>query len=249
MNVRRIKLPNLYNFRDLGGYETEGGGATVWNRLYRCDCPADLKEDEWQQFSQLGIKTLIDLRSTYEASENPVKAPEGFFYLHCPFFREEEGADLTGEAGKKFLESLSLDYRVMTENASERVAAILRTVLESLSKGNTAFFCTAGKDRTGIIAAEILRLSGVSDEDIIADYSITEIYNEQVIRAHLAAIPKEILDQVSPETMAKAANSKPETMREYLAWSKEFGFSKVMDEEGFTYDMQKALRAAMTGKD
>ncbi len=243
--IRRIKLPNLYNFRDLGGYQAEDGGLTKWNRLYRCDCPADLTENEWQQFSELGIKTLIDLRSTYEAMETPVKAPPSFRYIPCQFFREEEGAELTAEAGKKFLESLSLDYRVMTENATDRIALILRTILSSLSEGNTAFFCTAGKDRTGIIAAEILRLCGVCDEDIIADYSITEIYNEEVIRARLAAIPKEIMDQVSPETMAMAANSKAETMREYLAWSKEFGFSKVMNEEGFTFEMQRTLGKIM----
>ena len=70
-NLRRIKLPNLYNLRDLGGYECSGTGdthVTLWNRLYRCDCPSDLKEDEWNSIRELKIKTLIDLRSTVEAS-------------------------------------------------------------------------------------------------------------------------------------------------------------------------------------
>ncbi len=241
-HARRIRLKNLYNFRDLGGYPGRDGKITAWNHLYRSDCPSALGKDEWQALDELGIRTLIDLRSTFEASENPVHVPDRFQYLDCHFFYEEEGADLKGEAGKKFMESLSLDYRVMTETSIARIAYILTEVFHSLEKGNTVFFCTAGKDRTGIIAAEILRMCGVSDEDIIADYAITEIYNEVVIRARIASIPEEILKNVSPETMAKAASSKPETMREYLAWSKSFCFAERVAAVGFSFEMQGKLR-------
>ncbi len=241
-HVRRIGLKNLYNFRDLGGYSGCRGRITAWNRLYRSDCPSALSRDEWQAFDELGIRTLIDLRSTFEASENPVNVPDGYQYLDCHFFYEEEGADLKGEAGKKFMESLSLDYRVMTESSIARIACILTTISRSLEKGNTVFFCTAGKDRTGIIAAEILRMCGVCDEDIIADYAVTEIYNEEVIRFRIASIPKEILENVSVETMAKAASSKPETMREYLAWSKGFHFAERAAAHGFSFEMQEKMR-------
>lgn len=244
-NIRRIKLPNLYNFRDLGGYETKEGGVTVWNRLYRCDCPSDLKEEEWQRLRELGIKTLIDIRSSYEAAAAPVKAPEDFHYLPYPLFREEAGADLSEEAGRKFMESLSLDYREIAANAPERIAGILQRILESLREGNVAFFCTAGKDRTGIISAEILRLSGVSDEDIVANYAITEIYNEQVIRARLASIPEEIMSQVSPETMEKAVGSKPQAMWEYLEWSGKTDFPKLLEQNGFTPEMRQELKEMM----
>lgn len=246
-------MEHLYNLRDLGGYEA-GDGVIRWNRLYRCDCPCDLTEEEWRRLRELGIKTLIDLRSSFEAMESPVEAPEDMKYLPCRFFAEPEilqkaGSDLVGnfsaelmEAGKKFLDSLSIDYRVMTEQAIPQITAILEAILTSLKEGNAAFFCTAGKDRTGIIAAEILRICGVSDEDIIADYAITEIYNSEVIRKRLKAIPKEIMDQVSPETMEKALLSKAETMQEYLEWSEGFHFSDRIHEQGFTYEQQKALR-------
>jgi len=36
------------------------------------------------------------------------------------------------------------------------------------------FHCTAGKDRTGVLAALLLRLAGVPDESIAWDYSLTE---------------------------------------------------------------------------
>jgi len=240
--IRHINIPNLHNLRDLGGYEAAGGCMTAWNRLYRCDCPSEVTQEGWQKFRDLNIKTLVDLRSTFEASESPVKAPEDLEYTDCHFFYEEEGADLTGEAGKKFLQSLSMDYRVMTENSPDRVALILRTILESMSAGNTVFFCTAGKDRTGIIAALILKLCGASDEDIIADYCVTEVYNASVIQAKLDSIPKEIMEQVSPETLSRATYSKPEVMKEYLEWLKGYDLLSIMDEKGFTYKMQEELK-------
>ena len=36
------------------------------------------------------------------------------------------------------------------------------------------FHCTAGKDRTGIVAELILAVLGVADETIAADYAVTE---------------------------------------------------------------------------
>ena len=36
------------------------------------------------------------------------------------------------------------------------------------------FFCVAGKDRTGCFAAIVLGLLGVSDDDIVEDYALTQ---------------------------------------------------------------------------
>ncbi len=241
-HIRRIVFRNLYNFRDLGGYACSDGRITFWNRLYRSDSPDALSRDEWRTLEEMGIRTLIDLRSSYEAHEKPIHAPDGFQYLDCHFLYEEEGVDMKGEAGRKFMESMNLDYRVMTESSIARISMILTEISRSLEKGNTLFFCTAGKDRTGIIAAEILRMCGVCDEDIIADYAITEIYNEKMIRSLLASIPKETLEKIPPETMAKAIGSKAETMREYLAWSRDFRFTERIAELGFSCEMQEKLR-------
>ncbi len=244
--IRRIKLPNLYNFRDLGGYETGDGRVTKWNRLYRCDCPSRLTESEWQAFRDRNIRTLIDLRSSYEAWEEPVSPPDDLRLISCHFFREEEGADLKGEAGKRFMASLSIDYCVMAETSIDRIALILKTIAGSMLDGNSAFFCSAGKDRTGIIAAEILKLCGVSDRDIISDYAVTEIYIAEVIKKKLDSLPKEILAEISPETMEAAAFSKPETMERYLKWSAGFGFLSQMEKNGFSKELQGKLTEALS---
>ena len=48
------------------------------------------------------------------------------------------------------------------------------THIARVQDGAVLFDCTAGKDRTGIIAALLLGLAGVSDDDIVDDYVLTE---------------------------------------------------------------------------
>jgi protein-tyrosine phosphatase len=41
------------------------------------------------------------------------------------------------------------------------------------------FHCAAGKDRTGVAAALVLSALGVSDEQIVADYALTDRYRTE----------------------------------------------------------------------
>ena len=243
--IRRIKLPHLHNLRSLGGYETSDGSVTAWGKLYRSDCPELLTDAEWETIRNLGIRTLVDLRSTFEARKMPVCPPEAFTYVHCPFFYEDPGISPEADAERKFLSSLSIDYCVMTEKNAAQVARILTAILEGAGTGAVMFFCTAGKDRTGIVSAEILRLCGVSDADIIADYSVTQIYNHEMIRQRISNLPPSILKEVPPETMTAAADSNPAVMRRYLDWSKEWGFPEQMDRLGFSLSQQDGLKQIM----
>jgi protein-tyrosine phosphatase len=47
------------------------------------------------------------------------------------------------------------------------------------------FHCSAGKDRTGIMAGIVLRLLGVSVDDVVADYAISDA----AMRRLLASVP------------------------------------------------------------
>jgi protein-tyrosine phosphatase len=52
-----------------------------------------------------------------------------------------------------------------------------RDIFETIADtdGCILFHCFAGKDRTGIIAAMLLALAGVSDDEIAADYAETDV--------------------------------------------------------------------------
>ena len=59
----------------------------------------------------------------------------------------------------------------------ERGAGAYVAALESVTEPGAlpaVFFCVAGKDRTGCFAALVLGLLGVSDDDIVADYALTQ---------------------------------------------------------------------------
>lgn len=83
-----------------------------------------------------------------------------------------------------FENSMSQAYISLFNNNVDNIIQIINTILASLEYGSVLFHCTAGKDRTGIIAALLLYLSKVDTVDISADYQITYTYNLKNPRLH-----------------------------------------------------------------
>lgn len=65
---------------------------------------------------------------------------------------------------------LYLLNEVMVDSSGPEINAALSVLAASSDQSPTAFYCKAGKDRTGLVAALTLHCCGVSDKDIIADY-------------------------------------------------------------------------------
>lgn len=88
---------------------------------------------------------------------------------------------------------------------SEKVRGKLYEFLQILlntSDGSTIFHCFAGKDRTGISAAVILTILGVSKEVIMEDYletnKLRQKANEEMLAQLRAAnVPKEMEEAVN----------------------------------------------------
>jgi len=64
-------------------------------------------------------------------------------------------------------------YMCMLSNG-KKINDILKIMANS--KNGVLFNCSAGKDRTGVIAFLILMFSNCYEEDIVADYSLSYIY-------------------------------------------------------------------------
>ena len=75
--LRRIPFECIANFRDLGGYAAEDGRATAFGRFYRCDNLSDISEADRQKVLSLGVETIVDLRTNYEAAMAPDRFGEG----------------------------------------------------------------------------------------------------------------------------------------------------------------------------
>ena len=128
-------------------------------RYIRSDAPLNLTDEEMQWLLDNHISTLVDLRSDEEVAQRPCElaVKEGFQYYHLP---------VTG--GGDIPRSREHLYTVYAQMIDRQMEKIIDTIMDAES--NVLYFCTAGKDRTGVVSAVLLRKLGYSDEIIIEDY-------------------------------------------------------------------------------
>ena len=70
---------------------------------------------------------------------------------------------------------LSNMYHCLLESSDAEIGAALRALLSSAERGAPAlFFCRAGKDRTGIVAALVLCVCGADDGSVLDDYVLSD---------------------------------------------------------------------------
>jgi protein-tyrosine phosphatase len=162
---RRIPLPGTLNLRDLGGYPTSDGGTVRWRTLLRSDALHRLDDSGRAALAGFGLRTVVDLR-TDEETEN---APSGLHgtgarLFHVPLIRAEGIGTLPPE--------LAAVYRHMIDDRGAAIAeAVGRLSADGALPG--LIHCSAGKDRTGLVAALVLEVIGVPDEIIAADYALS----------------------------------------------------------------------------
>jgi protein-tyrosine phosphatase len=95
-------------------------------------------------------------------------------------------------------------------------APVIRQILEHLVVEDappTVIHCTGGKDRTGVVAAVLLRALGVADEVIVDDYAISERYLEPFVEATRSMMERDGFD---PEIVMYLCGSPAERMRKML---------------------------------
>lgn len=168
-NQRHFALAGAYNIRDLGGYALRGGGSTQWRRLLRADGLHRLAEADARRLAAHGVATVIDLRRQAEldAAPNPFAAFDGVAYHHVSLFDRLDPLALAGSAN--LLHDL---YCLALRERGDAFAEVLRLIANA-PDGIVLFHCTAGKDRTGLIAALLLLIAGADEATIIEDYAMT----------------------------------------------------------------------------
>ncbi len=196
--MRRYAIGSQYNTRDIGGYSTSDGGCLAWGRIIRSDCPFEVSSADRAGFEALNISDVIDLRTQEQAMREPsyFRDSESVMYHNISF--------INGNGTPESEESIAATYLKMMEE-KETIRHILRIISES--KGTVFYHCVVGKDRTGIVTAIIMSICGVSVEDIIADYQLSETYIYDPISDYKSKHPE------LPEWVGR---SKPEYMRECL---------------------------------
>jgi protein-tyrosine phosphatase len=167
LESRHVPFQVVFNVRDLGGLPTRDGQTVRRRRLYRGDGVHRLDGDDLASARSLGLRTVLDLRTEGELERG--RFPTDRYpvdWHHLPLLRRIwSDDDLT--AGTSAAEFLAARYLDMVEESGD----VLARVVGLLADGAPALFhCAAGKDRTGVVAAVVLGLLGVPEEEIAADY-------------------------------------------------------------------------------
>lgn len=181
---RRYVMDGLHNLRDLGGYAA-AGGTTRFGVLLRGDLPWHLTEDDGARFAALGVRHTLDLRDLDESVPMPDELAllDGVSYRQIAMQNVPRAVARTRPGG---LSAFDLEFfwgdeyiRMLEDNhpwARECVEFL------AAAEGTVLFHCFTGKDRTGILAALVLGACGVSEADIAADYSVSQIYLRPLYR-------------------------------------------------------------------
>jgi protein-tyrosine phosphatase len=172
---RNLGLAGASNFRDLGGYRGAGGRVVRWGRVFRSDALA-LHDADLDLFAALGIKSVYDLRTDRERETVPNRLPDGTGVVELVALISQDSAppslDVLQADGESFLAGI---YLHMLERSAVGFGQVLSGLADS-SRLPAVFHCAAGKDRTGMVAALLLSILGVDEEDILDDYELTSRY-------------------------------------------------------------------------
>lgn len=167
---RMIHLDKMTNTRDLGGYETRQGTYTKAHHYIRGSSPANATDKDLEQLYDYGIRAVIDLRSDFEKENQPnrLKGYKDVDYYEVNLLQEKT-TKVVPEQIKNY-KDLSGLYIYTLEVMKETIKQVF-DIFMKYPYDAVMFHCSAGKDRTGVIAGLLLELVGCHDYDIVKDYS------------------------------------------------------------------------------
>jgi protein-tyrosine phosphatase len=156
-------------------------------RYIRSDYPGNLSDSEVEWLRENSVTTIVDLREEKEYSVKPCRLENesGFTYYHMPV---TGGGDTP-----KTPEAVADTYLGMMDEHMER---IISTIMNADS--NVMYFCGAGKDRTGVVSAIILRKLGYNDQVIINDYMETKDNLMEFLTAYVREHPEVDINIIIP---------------------------------------------------
>jgi protein tyrosine/serine phosphatase len=174
---RIVHLEGVVNFRDLGGLPTSNGRTVRRGRIFRSDVLYRLTPRDMNALGELGIRTVIDLRSRDEVRKYPQSSlnTAGLRQVNVPLISD------THVVADTMLD----DYLLVLRNAGEGFRVIFG--LLSRDAYPLVINCFAGKDRTGLVSALILGALGTPNHAIVADYALSERHMLRHFNLHRAS--------------------------------------------------------------
>ena len=265
-----IELPGVVNMRDVGGMVTQSGDVVQDHRLLRSDNLQDLPPESVRfLLEEYHLTDVVDLRTFVEVAkegEGPLRSLGTVRHHHFTLYRED--ADESGiPAAEKALpwetderrarndrngrehhpshdEFWSQHYLKYLATRPDSVLAALRAI--TTSEGAAIVHCAAGKDRTGTIVGLALKVVGVVDEQIIADYAASAERVPRILERlrNKPAYAENLRDKTVAQQSPQA-----DTMRRMLETLETTygGVSGFLDQHGWTATDTERMRRKLLG--
>lgn len=220
ISTRELRLEVAHNVRHIGGYHGERG--TTRDDIVRSAGLHRLTERGLAALVDAGITTIIDLRSSAERVEHstPDTTAYGIRHIHNPIWETDASPAGLGDGFKGYAPV----YRSMLESGAGPYRTLFETIASSTD--GVLFHCAAGKDRTGVAAALLLKLAGVPDGDVIEDYAVSETLLAPMFAEFAPRMAERGVDQAKARALMA---SSPEAMAETLTHLRE----RYGDAEGY----------------
>jgi|TARA_B110000196_G_scaffold268228_1_gene242251 protein-tyrosine phosphatase len=206
---RHLAFDGASNLRDLGGYTTKDGRQTQWRRFVRSAIPNRITEKGQRDLIDYGVGAIIDLRAPadLDAAPNIFTKSDEIAFHHHDFWGDRLKGFKSSPTSPGQAEKLADLYRT----GLEKCGGVIVEIMTTMTQGDhaTVFHCSAGKDRTGIVAAMLLGVAGVPHDTVAADFALTDRYLEDPKRDHAESDPLTIPESALP-------NAKGDTLPIYM---------------------------------
>jgi protein-tyrosine phosphatase len=172
---RRLVWDGCVNVRDLGGLPTADAGETRFGAVVRADNVTLLSDEGWNALVDYGVRRIVDLRHDDEATNDPAHRA-GVEVVHAPLVEDPASFAELDQLLAGVTEPVAwrrTNYLTLLEWFPENFTRAVRAVVRD-PDGTVLVHCAGGVDRTGLVAALMLRVADVAIEEIASDYAQSE---------------------------------------------------------------------------
>ena len=190
-----LAAEGLVNLRDLGGMVTERGSITREGRLLRSESPHSLTDAGLRALLDFGVAAVIDLRTVSERENlpSPLTGAAGIRTVHAPIFND-------GDDFPDHLTTAGQVYCWWLHSHAGGIAAALAGIADAHA-APVLVHCHAGKDRTGVVVALVLRLAGVDVDTIAEDYALSGVQLADILARDRVSALERGMDEVRAERL------------------------------------------------
>jgi protein tyrosine/serine phosphatase len=180
---RFVPTEGIHNLRDFGGYPTNDGRIVKTGTLFRSGQHVGASDTDLSALDGLKLGTVIDLRGNGERAQHPCRRSDSFAAEVILYDGETSNmpphmpGDMDLQQTKSIAE-IAFDRMIATYTRMVHNPAMIdlfSRYLRALADKDSASLvhCFAGKDRTGVAVMLVQHILGVSREDQMAEFLLT----------------------------------------------------------------------------